>query len=98
MADRSSRPPPSQSPPRSAETALIQGTGQTRLRPAQTSAFPSYWNAHDQFTPLGHRPAVHAPRIRRADRVGLGSTFGGWALLVTYRCRFSIGCSEILDA
>ena len=55
MADRSSRPPPSQSPPRSAETALIQGTGQTRLRPADQRV-PIYWNAHHRFTPLSGPP------------------------------------------
>lgn len=84
---------------------LIHSTHQTWLRPAQAGAFPIFWNARHQFTPLsGSLQAAVDLLSMPPEYAGLivsdsETTFDGWAFLVTYRCaRFKIGCPQIPGA
>jgi hypothetical protein len=71
----------------------------------QAGAYPIYWNARHQFTPLsGSLQALSDLLSMPPEYAGLivsdsETTFDGWAFLTTYRCaRFHIGCAEIPDA
>jgi hypothetical protein len=86
-------------------SGLVHTPDRTFLRPAQAGAYPIFWNAHDQFTPLSGSLQALSDRLSMPpEYTGLivsdsETTFDGWAFLTTYRCaRFHTGCAEIPDA
>ena len=86
-------------------SGIIHTPRQSSLRPGQAGAYPIYFNAHGQFTPLsGYLQALSGRLSMPPEYTGLvvsdsETTFDGWAFLTTYRCaRFHIGCTAIPDA